>query len=66
MTKIPLTEYLSQPGKSQQKLALAVGVTQGAISKMIRTKRDVEVIEHDDGSIELVEQRVIGSTSTAA
>lgn len=66
MKKTPLVEYLALPGNSQSKLALRVGLTQGAISKMVRTGRKVDVVEHDNGGVELEEKRVINSASTAA
>lgn len=59
MTKTPLKTYLAQPGRSQAKLGAAVNLTQGAIGKMIRTSRNIFVVEHDDGSITLLEEKVI-------
>lgn len=59
MKKIPLAEYLKQPGRSQEALAEAVNLNQSAISKMLRVKRNISVITHEDGSIELLEEKVI-------
>lgn len=64
MNRIPLDKYLE--GKSQASLARAVGLSQGAISKMLRTGRNVSVVEHENGSIELIEERVITRTDDHA
>lgn len=57
MNRTSLEQYLED--KSQASLARAVGLSQGAISKMLRAGRNVMVIEHDDGKIELIEERLI-------
>jgi hypothetical protein len=66
MKKIPLSEYLELPGKSQQGLAASFNLTQGAISKMHRSGRNIFVIEHDDGRLELLEEKAIATTSSVA
>lgn len=66
MTRTPLAEYLNRPGISQDRLAKQVKLTQGGISKMLRTGRVIDVIENDDGTIVLEEKRLIASTSNAA
>jgi predicted transcriptional regulator len=65
MKRIPLAKYLE--GTSQAELAKAVGVHQTAISRMLRVNRPIFVIEHKNGTIELVEERVkkIGGQSAA-
>jgi len=61
MTKTPLNEYLKN--HSQQELADAVGFYQSAISNMVRSARDITVIENDDGTIELREEKTIAKTA---
>lgn len=47
---------------SQLSVAQAVGISQGAVSKMLRTGRNITVVEHDDGRLELVEEKpILGS-----
>jgi DNA-binding Xre family transcriptional regulator len=66
MTKIPLPQYLEQPGNSQALLAAAVGITQGAISKMKLSGRNVFVLLSEAGEVlELVEEKSITSSSAA-
>lgn len=55
MTEIHLSEYLKT--KSQAELAASVGCAQTTISQMLRTKRPMYVITHDDGSVELIERK---------
>lgn len=59
MTKTPLKTYLAQPGHNQTQLGNAVKLTQGAINKMVHKNRNVFVVEHADGSITLLEEKVI-------
>lgn len=65
MTKTPLKEYLEGEDTTQKILAESVGLTQGAIGKMLRTKREIFVIEGPDGEVELYEGKTIaGSRQT--
>ena len=65
-----LKEYMRRPlaeRLSQTKLAEAVGVTQGAVWQMINNPaRQVFVLEHDDGRVELEETRLIRGNGAAA
>jgi len=60
----PLSEWLSKSGRSQNELAKSVNLTQGAISKMLRTKRNVFVRELQDGCLELVEIKPIAKNDS--
>lgn len=64
MTKIPLTEYLKQ--KTQAEVASEIGLTQGAIWQMVRSRRRIELTIHDDGRVEAHEIKPIGRTKAAA
>lgn len=64
MKKTALEAYLQL--HSQSDLADAVGLTQGAISKMVRTKRKIIVVEHESGAIELTEEKPIAKSKSAA
>ena len=55
MTETPILEYLKSC--TQGELAKSVGLHQTAISRMIRVKRPIFVITHDDGKVELVERK---------
>ncbi len=55
----PLREYVT--GKSQVEVAEKLGVTQGAISQMLLSGRDVRVVIDDSGKAEGYELRRIGS-----
>lgn len=59
MKRKTLQEYLN--GTTQYALAQAVGVTQGAINKMLHSDRDIVVITHRDGTIELHEHRIVAA-----
>ncbi len=55
----PLREYVM--GKSQVEVAEELGVTQGAISQMLLSKRDVRVVVDGEGKAEGYELRRVGS-----
>lgn len=55
----PLREYVA--GKSQVKVAEQLGVTQGAISQMLLSGRDVRVVIDGSGKAEGYELRRVGS-----
>lgn len=61
MQKKPLTEYLKDPKNSQESLAAAIGYRQSAISNMIKAGRNIFVITHENGKVELLEEKIIGS-----
>ena len=56
---VPLSEFAK--GKSQVEVAELLGVTQGAISQMMLSGRDVRVLSGADGRPEGFEIRRIGS-----
>ena len=58
MKTVPLREYLAEIG-TQQVLANALGIQQSAVSQMVRSGRNIEVIIHEDGRIEAQELRPI-------
>ncbi|WP_435954132.1 Cro/CI family transcriptional regulator [Dryocola sp. BD626] len=64
MKRIPLSEYVLVNGQS--KTAAALGVYQSAISKAIKHSRKVNVIIHEDGSIEAEEIRPFPSNNKRA
>lgn len=64
MKKTPLPEYVEQ--HTQVVTAERIGVSQGAISKMLRNQRQVFVVEHDDGTFSAVEERTPGKKKSAA
>ena len=61
MQEIPLADYLKS--HSQAQLAQSVGCHQTAISRMLREKRNVKVVTHDDGSIALRSEKIIAKTA---
>ncbi|MCF7540615.1 Cro/CI family transcriptional regulator [Pseudomonas petrae] len=58
MKEVPLAEYLSEHG-SQPRLATALGITQSAVSQMLKSTRSIFVHVFDDGSLEAVEVKRI-------
>lgn len=58
MTKFSLGGYLATEG-TQKKLADALGIQQSAVSQMVRSGRNIEIIVHADGRIEANEIRPI-------
>lgn len=58
MKTVPLSKYLAEIG-TQQALANALGIQQSAVSQMVRSGRNIEVIIHEDGRIEAQELRPI-------
>jgi len=62
MNQIPLKTFLESPGASQLMLAKAVGLAQSAISKMIKTERNIFVVIHEGGVIELREEKTVAKS----
>ncbi len=58
-----LASYLGRPENSQRSLAKKLKITQGAISQMIIKKRDITVVSHGSGLIELYEDKLIASSA---
>ena len=58
MRTIPLSEYLAEVG-TQRTLADALCIQQSAVSQMVRSGRNIEVILHEDGKIEAREIRPV-------
>lgn len=61
MKKVPLKDWLKIEGNTQELLASAIDYRQSAISNMIKARRNISVVTHDNGKIELIEERKIGS-----
>lgn len=55
MRQVTLTEFAAEHGHT--KAALLLGVTQGAVSKALRVRREVVVICHADGTYTAQETR---------
>jgi predicted transcriptional regulator len=64
MKKTPLPELVEKIG--QTAVAKALGVSSPAISKALRAERDIQVLEHDDGTYTAEEIRPFPSQNTAA
>lgn len=63
MTKrTPISDYVTERGQ-QTRLAKQIGVTQGAIYQMLKSGRDIFVLEHADGSVELEEVKKISGVA---
>lgn len=62
-TKTELRTYLSMPGHTQSGLAEATGITQSAISQMLRSNRVIYVIERRTGRVELEERKLLGRSA---
>jgi predicted transcriptional regulator len=58
---IDLRTYLTTV--RQAALAKKVGLTQAAISKMVREKRNIFVVIEDDGSVHLKEEKILSKKS---
>lgn len=48
MRRITLDEFAAEKGQS--KAAALLGLRQGSLSKALRTRRDIYVTEHEDGT----------------
>lgn len=57
MKEIKLSEYLKN--NTQEKLANALGLTQGAISQMLIARRDIRIITDGKGNITAKEVKPI-------
>lgn len=55
MTRVHLSEYAKSVG--QERVAVALGVRQGAISKALKNKRKIYVLISDDGTVTAEELR---------
>jgi predicted transcriptional regulator len=64
MKKTPLPLLVERMG--QTAVAKALGVSSPAISKALKAERDIQVIEHADGTFTAEEIRPFPSQSTAA
>ncbi len=61
MVEIPLLKFVETHG--QARTAEMLGVTQSAVSQMIKSKRQIIVQQHD-GSVSAYERKPIGIAST--
>ncbi|MCY1312042.1 hypothetical protein D9M69_423960 [compost metagenome] len=61
---VPLKEF--SVGRKQPQLAALLGVTQGAVSQMLHSNRDIRVRLLPDGTHQAVEIRVVGSRRRGA
>jgi predicted transcriptional regulator len=64
MKKTPLPKLVEKIG--QAAVAKALGVSSPAISKALRAERDIQVLEHEDGTYTAEEIRPFPSQNTAA
>lgn len=63
MTEQTLNEYLSD--KTQAQVAADLGVTQGAIWSMLRSRRRIMVCTHENGEVEAYEIKPVGRKTAA-
>ncbi|EMC2533505.1 TPA: hypothetical protein NHZ94_000738 [Pseudomonas aeruginosa] len=56
---IPLAEFVK--GRNQPEVAEIIGVTQSAVSQMLRSCREIRVRKRVDGGFEAFEIRVLGT-----
>jgi predicted XRE-type DNA-binding protein len=62
MNQIPIKTFLETTGISQKTLAKSVGLAQSAISKMIKTERNIFVLIREGGVIELREEKTVAKS----
>lgn len=62
MSELTLGDFVNEKG--QAKAADAIGVSQGAISKALKNKRDIRVRIDDEGRIDAYEIKPIGKCAT--
>ncbi|MCD1640118.1 MAG: hypothetical protein FHK79_18190 [Pseudomonas sp.] len=53
-------------GRTQPQIAEILGVTQGAVSQMLNSRRDIRVRDCGDGTYQAVEIRAVGSRKKRA
>ena len=63
-TGLPLADFAK--GKNQPELAEIFGVTQSAVSQMMKSGRDIRVRELPEGGYQAYEIRVVGNRRKAA
>lgn len=63
MVEIELKELMQQPGQTQESIAEQLGVTQGAVSQMLREKKPVYVVRKSDGTLEAYRKTPVGRRS---
>tara|TARA_R100001230_G_scaffold3259_1_gene1000 strand:- start:1 stop:213 length:213 start_codon:yes stop_codon:yes gene_type:complete len=55
---IPLKDFAA--GRSQEQIAVALGVTQGSVSQMLKSKRKIWVRALTDGRYQAYELKLVG------
>lgn len=61
---IPLREFAK--GKTQPQVAALIGVSQGAVSQMLSSDRDIRVRTLSNGRVQAVEIRPVGRRANQA
>ena len=52
----PLAEYVEQTGRTQESIGDEIKVTQGTVSKWLKSKRDIIIRIYSNGKIEAYER----------
>ena len=60
---IPLKDFAA--GRSQEQIAVALGVTQGSVSQMLKSKRKIWVRALADGRFQAYELKLVGRSNPA-
>ena len=62
MTEAKLKDWLSEPGMTQELAAKAMGITQGAITQMLKAKRDIRIVlEESSKFVRAYEVKKVGN-----
>lgn len=61
---VPLREFAK--GKTQPQVAALIGVSQGSVSQMLASKRDIRVHKLGNGKFQAVEIRPVGRRGAQA
>lgn len=64
MKEMPLCDFVEVHGQTET--GKLIGMTQGGVWQALRSKRQIIVVENDDGSVFAYEKKPIGKQRTAA
>lgn len=66
MREFTLKEYIHREGHTQNEVAMRLGITQGAVSQMLLSDRDIRVVEKDQNTLQAYELKTVPAKRAVA